>query len=145
MKLDTIDNVFTAFDQQKVMIIGDVMIDSYLWGEVNRISPEAPVPVVNVKKRELRLGGAANVAVNVKALGATPILCSVIGQDSDGDDFLALLDQSHLGKEGIVQSEDRLTTIKHRILSGHQHMLRVDSEVNHAINTKELSQLWERI
>lgn len=145
MSFQRIEDVFTAFEKQKVLIIGDVMIDSYLWGEVNRISPEAPVPVVSVKKREKRLGGAANVAVNIQALGAEPILCAVIGKDQDGLDFLDLLQDQGLSSEGILQSESRVTTIKHRILSGHQHMLRVDSEITSLINSEDREKLLGRI
>src|SRR5580704_4394833 len=84
-------NIFDSFSNLKVLIIGDVMVDSYFFGGVTRISPEAPVPVVSIKKKETRLGGAANVALNVQAMGATPILCSVIGADAEGDLFLDLL------------------------------------------------------
>ena len=73
------NNIFTGFNSKKVLIIGDCMIDAYMWGEINRISPEAPVPVVEVKKHENRLGGAANVALNIQSLGSIPIICSVIG------------------------------------------------------------------
>src|ERR687886_194749 len=92
----SLKDIFRAFDDLKVLIIGDVMIDSYLWGKVERISPEAPVPIVHVQNTDKRLGGAANVALNIKSLGATPILCSIIGNDLDGDNFLTLLDQSAL-------------------------------------------------
>ncbi|NJO00804.1 MAG: D-glycero-beta-D-manno-heptose-7-phosphate kinase [Bacteroidia bacterium] len=139
------DEIFATFNHQRVLIIGDVMIDSYLWGEVNRISPEAPVPVVQVKKREKRLGGAANVAVNIQALGAEPILCSLIGTDPDAHNFLELLADLKLNAAGILRSPDRVTTIKHRILSGHQHMLRVDSETNTPINPPERQQLFQKI
>lgn len=135
MSFNSIQEIFQAFNQLKVLVIGDVMIDSYLWGKVNRISPEAPVPIVSVEKTEKRLGGAANVAMNVQALGATPILCSVIGDDEESRDFLNLMEVQKLSQEGILLSNDRITTIKHRILSGHQHILRLDSET-----TKNLSQ-----
>src|SRR5574344_2172195 len=79
-----IGKMFAGFSMQTALVIGDVMLDSYLMGKVERISPEAPVPIINVKQRECRLGGAANVALNVEALGAKPILCSVIGKDSKG-------------------------------------------------------------
>ena len=83
-QINTLEDIFSAFNGLTVLIVGDVMIDSYLWGKSTRISPEAPVPIVNVVKREKRLGGAANVALNIQALGATPLLCSVIGDDTDG-------------------------------------------------------------
>ncbi len=143
MKQDNIslEAIFSGFDKLRVLIIGDVMIDSYLWGKVERISPEAPVPIVHVQKREKRLGGAANVALNVQSLGGTPILCAVIGDDSDGRDFLELLDNGHLVKEGIIQSKERITTIKHRVISGSQQMLRIDSEVDSLINKTERDSL----
>ncbi|MEZ5145702.1 MAG: PfkB family carbohydrate kinase [Bacteroidales bacterium] len=86
-------NLFDSFNNLNVLIIGDVMVDSYIWGQVNRISPEAPVPIVAVKQRENRLGGAANVALNIKALGARPILCSVVGDDQKGQSSLVCLKQ----------------------------------------------------
>ena len=140
-----IKDLFSQFDQLKVLIIGDVMLDSYLWGKVERISPEAPVPVVNVQKREIRLGGAGNVALNLLSLGANPILCSVIGKDTDGDSFLNLLEKHNLEKGGIIQSADRPTTIKHRIIAGSQQMLRVDSETDKQINEDLNKQLLARI
>jgi rfaE bifunctional protein kinase chain/domain len=145
MQWNSFEAIFEAFALQRVLIIGDVMIDSYLWGDVNRISPEAPVPVVNVRKREKRLGGAANVAVNIQALGAKPILCAVVGNDSDADDFLSLLQAQNMPGEGIVKSEHRITTVKHRILAGHQHLLRVDAEMSSLIQVTEREALWQRI
>ena len=86
-----LETLFTGFNSKKVLIIGDSMIDAYMWGEINRMSPEAVVPVVEVKKHENRLGGAANVALNLQSLGATPILCSVIGNDEKGVLFQKLM------------------------------------------------------
>lgn len=121
------------------------MIDSYLMGKVNRISPEAPVPIVHVTERDKRLGGAANVALNIQALGATPILCAVVGNDSDGGDFFDILANNNLSNEGIVKSDERVTTIKHRIISGSHHMLRVDSEDTKELSQKEENQLLAKI
>lgn len=121
------------------------MIDSYLWGKVDRISPEAPVPVLNLQKREQRLGGAANVALNVQALGATPILCAVIGNDTEGDQLIKLLEQNNLSTAGIIQSANRVTTIKHRIIAASQHVLRVDSEIDTEITTEERNLLLAKI
>ncbi|MDJ1502861.1 bifunctional ADP-heptose synthase [Xanthocytophaga agilis] len=140
-----LSEIFEAFNNLRVLIIGDVMVDSYLWGKVDRISPEAPVPIVSVKKREKRLGGAANVALNVKSLGAEPILCAVIGADPDGQDFLQLLDESNLTREGIVASASRITTIKHRIISGSQQMLRIDSEMENLLLAPEKADLTKKI
>lgn len=138
-----LEDVFNAFDRLTVLIVGDVMIDSYLWGKSTRISPEAPVPIVNVVKREKRLGGAANVALNVQAMGATPLLCSVIGDDPEGGDFLRLLEEHDLSTEGIVQSPERMTTIKHRIIAGGQQLLRVDAEIEHNLADYEERRLEE--
>lgn len=137
MKLANIPEIFEAFNRLKVLIIGDVMLDSYIFGSVNRISPEAPVPVVNVNKRDVRLGGAGNVAINIKALGATPYLCSVVGDDTDSDVLLKLLTDNELPTDGIIKSEGRMTTVKQRILAGSQHVIRIDSEIDSPINTQE--------
>lgn len=141
----SVQNIFESFEKLNVLIIGDVMLDSYLWGKVERISPEAPVPIVNVQKREIRLGGAANVALNILSLGAKPILCSVIGNDLDGENFLSLLDKHEMSKEGIIRVTNRPTTIKHRIISGSQQMLRVDAETDKPINSSETELLLAKI
>ena len=125
----SLHNLFTAFDKLTVLIVGDVMVDSYLWGKSTRLSPEAPVPIVNVTKSEKRLGGAGNVALNVQALGATALLCSVIGDDLDGADLIRLLADVNLSTEGIIRSPERITSVKQRILSGGQQLLRIDSEM----------------
>lgn len=141
--VNSLDSIFEAFNGLKVLVVGDVMIDSYLWGKTSRISPEAPVPIVNVVKREKRLGGAANVALNVQAMGATPLLCSVIGDDQDGADYLRLMEEKGLPTAGIVQSPERVTTIKHRIIAGMQQLLRVDSEIEHNLTDYEERHLEE--
>lgn len=141
----TPEEIFNAFDNLKVLVIGDVMIDSYLWGKVDRISPEAPVPILNVQKREIRLGGAANVALNVQALGAVPVLCSIVGNDLDGKNFQQLLADTGLSSEGIILSDERITTIKHRIISGSHHMLRVDQETDKEISAREKASLIAKI
>jgi len=120
--------LFQGFNDKKVLIVGDAMIDAYMWGEVNRMSPEAPVAVVEVKKHENRLGGAANVALNLKALGAKPILCSVLGTGNRGVLFEKLMDESNLSTEGILSTNKRKTTIKTRVIAGNKHQLRIDEE-----------------
>ncbi len=120
------------------------MIDSYLWGKSTRLSPEAPVPIVNVVKTEKRLGGAANVALNVQAMGATPLLCSVIGDDQCGADFERLLEDKNLTLEGIVKSPERVTTTKQRIIAGNQQLLRIDSEHETDLTEFEERHLLER-
>lgn len=140
-----IQALFASFKDSRIMIIGDIMIDAYLWGEVNRISPEAPVPVVAVKTRENRLGGAANVARNIKALGAQPILCSVIGEDFKGDEFLQLLDDEKMPQQGIVRSAERITTTKFRILGNNTQMLRVDEEKIEPLSKNDEVRFVQRI
>ena len=119
------------------MIVGDVMIDSYLWGIVDRISPEAPVPVVDVNQREERLGGAANVAVNIKALGAEAVLCSVIGAELKGDLFLKTMEAEGLPTAGIYRSKERITTTKFRIIGNNSQLLRVDEENTHDLQPED--------
>ncbi len=145
IEYNTAEDLFKVFRTFNVLIIGDVMIDSYLWGKVDRISPEAPVPILQVEKREIRPGGAANVALNIKSLGATPLLCGLVGDDTDGANFLNILKENNLPTEGIVSSKDRVTTIKHRIISNAHHMLRVDQEDDRITNASELNLLKARI
>ncbi len=130
-------NIFKSFSKQKILIIGDVMVDSYIWGKVDRISPEAPVPVVVVNKRENRPGGAANVALNILALGAEPILCSVIGNDAKGDELLDIFGELAITDKGIYRSENRITTTKFRIIGNNMQMLRVDDETTESLNEEE--------
>ncbi len=129
-----IEKLFKKFRKQKVLIIGDVMIDTYLWGRVDRISPEAPVPVLSNIHVEKRLGGAANVALNIKAMGAVPILCSVIGDDDRGREFIDLMNTQNLTDVGIIIDSKRVTTMKTRVISGNQHLLRLDEEQDDYIN-----------
>ena len=121
------------------------MVDAYLFGTVDRISPEAPVPVVAVTGRNSRMGGAANVALNVKALGANPILCSVVGKDVRGKEFIDLMKDEGLTSEGIQESNHRPTTTKFRILGNNVQMLRVDEEVIHPISSYEERPLIKKI
>jgi rfaE bifunctional protein kinase chain/domain len=140
----SLPELFAAFDGLTVLIVGDVMMDAYVWGKAARLSPEAPVPVVNVSRTEQRLGGAANVALNVQALGATPLLCAVIGQDQGGDQLLDLLRNTGLAAEGIVRSSHRPTTVKQRVLAHGQQLLRIDSEVETNLNEEENAGLTAR-
>lgn len=137
-----LEEIFEGFNKLNVLIIGDVMIDSYLWGNVNRISPEAPVPIVSVTKKESRLGGAANVALNIKSMGANPILCSVIGGDESGKLFFELLKSQNLSTCGIIESKNRITTVKTRVIGGSNQMLRIDHEIESPIVRQEMLDLW---
>lgn len=121
-----------------VLVVGDVMLDAYLWGRVDRISPEAPVPVVHVTERSARLGGAANVALNLLALGAIPVVVSTIGNDTAADTLARCFLDSELDSVGLIRSKDRTTTVKTRVISDNQHVVRVDEEM-----TEDLSQADE--
>lgn len=112
----------------RILVVGDLMLDRYLWGRVSRISPEAPVPVVDVVREDARLGGAANVALNLRALGAQVTLCGSIGADANGSLFASILAEQGLGAEGLLRLESRPTTTKTRVIGGSQQMLRVDRE-----------------
>ena len=126
--MDSISSILNQFKDKQVLIIGDAMIDAYMWGNIHRMSPEAPVPVVDIEKRESRLGGAANVALNIQSLGAKPVLFSAIGTDHYGDVFMMLMEKQKLSCEGLQRLSDRNTTVKTRIISDNKHVLRVDEE-----------------
>ncbi|MDB5231552.1 MAG: carbohydrate kinase [Chitinophagaceae bacterium] len=126
--MSSFDEIFGQLEKMKVAIIGDVMLDTYWWGHVERISPEAPVPVVAFRKKEQRLGGAGNVALNIAAFGSRPTLFSVIGDDDDAIILDSLLLQNNIESKCLVKSTKRLTTNKTRIMSRNQQMLRLDSE-----------------
>jgi len=121
-------NIFSEFSTKNIIVIGDVMIDTYIKGKVSRISPEAPVPVVNFETREHRLGGAANVALNIKALGAKPFILSVVGEDDNAKLMEKLINENHLPKDGLMFSSERVTTVKTRIIGNNQQLIRIDSE-----------------
>jgi rfaE bifunctional protein kinase chain/domain len=130
-------NILEKFSGLHVVVVGDVMLDVYRWGEVERISPEAPVPVVSIHKSESRLGGAANVAVNCKSLGAKVTLASVIGADDDAKLLLNLLKEQGIQADLVQQSTDRVTTTKTRILSRNQQMVRLDAEKSDDLNIRD--------
>jgi len=137
LSISEISDIFEKFNSLKALVIGDVMVDSYLWGKVERISPEAPVPIVVVNKRENRLGGAANVALNLNSLGATTILCSVIGDEPNADLFVSLLGKQNLTTKGIVKNKNRITTTKFRIIGNNAQMLRFDEEIESFLNEED--------
>lgn len=133
------------FNNKKILIIGDIMIDSYLFGNVDRISPEAPVPVVDITKKINKLGGAGNVATNIKNLGGTPILCTVIGNDTKGRILTSLLKDIQITSEYIHKSDNRITTDKTRIIGNNHQMLRIDEEIKDVIQEAEKNILLKLI
>ena len=142
---NSVSTLFSGFENLNVLIIGDVMVDSYIWGSVERISPEAPVPIVSVEERENRMGGAANVGLNIKSLGANAIMCAVIGHDEKGVDFQNLLVKEGMTNEGIVKSDNRITTTKFRVFGNHAQMLRVDEENVDDLTENDFNNLLRKI
>ena len=134
MTRKNVQKLFDDFSKLTVLIVGDVMLDDYIMGDVSRISPEAPVPIVNITSRRACLGGAANVALNIKSLGAKPVLCSVIGKDKKSDDFLAIMHREGLTVQGIIKSKDRIITTKYRAIGNNMQLLRLDSEITHSLS-----------
>lgn len=137
--------LFDRFNSLSILIIGDVMIDAYWWGGVNRISPEAPVAVVAVNEKENRLGGAANVALNIAAMGAKPVLCSVVGDDFQGRELCRLMQEQNMDTKGIVYSSKKPTTVKTRIIGNKAQMLRIDEETDANISLEEEKIFIEKI
>jgi len=135
------EKLFHQFTQIKVAVIGDVMLDTYWWGKVDRISPEAPVPVVAVSKKEQRIGGAGNVALNLQSLGAAVTVLSVMGKDDDGAQLVKLFDDNSINTNYLVHSEQRITTNKIRIISRNQHMMRLDAELTSDISKADEDRL----
>jgi D-glycero-beta-D-manno-heptose-7-phosphate kinase len=134
MKADALRSYIKKFRNGKVLVIGDLILDQYVWGQVSRISPEAPVPVVTVSRETLQLGGAANVSNNIRALGGRVDLCGVIGADEGGRQFLKVLESQGLGRDGILTDQDRPTTKKTRVVAHNQQLLRFDNERTEAIS-----------
>lgn len=139
------EQLFAKFAETKVAIVGDLMLDTYWWGNVDRISPEAPVPVVALKKKELRVGGAANVALNAVSMGAKTTVLSVIGKDDDGEELIGLLKEAGIETGYVLQDADRITTNKTRIMSRNQQMMRLDAEITSDISKQSESLLLEQV
>jgi rfaE bifunctional protein kinase chain/domain len=137
--------LFSSFSNVKIAIVGDVMLDTYWWGNVERISPEAPVPVVALKKKELRVGGAANVALNSVSLSAQTTIISVIGKDDDGKELMKLLAESQINTSYIIASDKRITTNKTRVMSRNQQMMRLDTEITADLDQELEDQLLKNV
>lgn len=145
MAKEDFNKLFRKFSELKAGVIGDVMLDTYWWGSVDRISPEAPVPIVSLKKKEHRLGGAANVALNVKALGARVSIFSLIGNDEDGQTLEGLFKEQEISTEYLLKSNKRITTSKSRIISRNQQMLRLDAEVTKDLDPADEQRLVDAV
>ncbi len=137
MHTEAIQDLFSKFDSLHVVVVGDVMLDKYWWGDIERISPEAPVPIVALHHEESRLGGAANVALNLKALGAKVSIASVIGDDANGVLLASLCAEQGMDTSLLLKSKQRPTTSKIRVMSKNQHVLRLDDEVTSELLVEE--------
>jgi rfaE bifunctional protein kinase chain/domain len=138
------DSLFENLSGLKVAVVGDVMLDTYWWGNVERISPEAPVPIVALKKRDYRIGGAGNVALNTVALNASTTLFSIIGNDAEGDQLAQLLKEGKINTNYLIRSTDRITSSKTRVMSRNQQMMRLDSEITTDIKQTEQDELLQK-
>lgn len=136
MTLERLLELENKFQNKNIAIIGDMMLDGYYWGDVSRVSPEAPVPVVEIDEEFFRFGGAANVALNIQGLGGTPIPIGVIGNDSNGEMFLNLMKKEKLNSDGIIGDSSRPTTTKTRVIAGKQHVVRIDKESKKFIHSE---------
>src|SRR3990170_7476792 len=128
------EDLFERFRSMKIGVLGDVMLDTYWWGHVERISPEAPVPIVALDRKEYRMGGAGNVALNLSCLGAQVSVISVIGNDDDGTSLRKLFDGNNICTEYLLKKDSRITTSKSRIISRNQQMMRLDSEITNDLS-----------
>lgn len=133
--------IVNSFRDKKIAVIGDAILDVYWYGDINRISSEAPVPIVEIIEKGVHLGGAANVAMNIRTMGAEAILCTVIGDDTAGDHLINLMKNVGLSVEGIIRSNNRVTTVKNRVISRNHQLLRFDEEIVNNISHEETEQL----
>jgi rfaE bifunctional protein kinase chain/domain len=139
--MQSVEDIFSHFKDLRIGVIGDVMLDTYMWGHVERISPEAPVPIVSLDKKEQRIGGAGNVALNIQSLGATAFVLSVTGEDEDAACLNKLFQNQSIDAHYAIQSSDRITTNKTRIISRNQQMMRLDAEITTDLTWKEEERL----
>lgn len=143
--MKNINTVFNKIKKLKVGVIGDVMLDRYVWGEVERISPEAPIPIVSLKRKENRIGGAGNVALNCASLGAQVFVLSVLGKDEESTILEQLFKEQGISTKYISNSNNRITTTKTRIISRNQQMMRLDSEVTNELNATDENNILRRV
>ena len=141
--MENFQELFKKFSSIKVGIVGDVMLDTYMWGDVERISPEAPVPIVSLKNKDHRIGGAGNVALNVQSLGAKAYVLSVTGDDDDADKLISLFTSQNINCNYCFRSKERITTNKTRVISRNQHMMRLDAEITNDLCNEDQEKLVE--
>jgi D-glycero-beta-D-manno-heptose-7-phosphate kinase len=139
------EELFGRFTGMKIGVLGDVMLDTYWWGHVERISPEAPVPVVALDKKEYRIGGAGNVALNLSCLGAQVSVLSIIGSDDDGATLTNLFSHNNISTRYLLSKKSRITTSKTRIIGRNQQMMRLDSEITHDLSEMDEAELFTSV
>jgi D-beta-D-heptose 7-phosphate kinase/D-beta-D-heptose 1-phosphate adenosyltransferase len=129
MLIDKLNNIQSADNKSNILVIGDLMLDHYIWGDATRLSPEAPVPIVNIKEESVTLGGAANVIKNLVSLGARVTVAGVTGNDNTGGQLIELLNNEGINTDTIIKDNNRTTTVKTRVLVGNHQLVRLDREV----------------
>jgi len=139
--INQLRHVIAGFKSTKVLVVGDLMLDRFVWGTVERISPEAPVPVVKISSESAMMGGASNVANNICALGAEALITGIIGDDIAGEEFLQLVKKQGMNEDGIILSKKRPTIVKTRIIAQHQQVVRTDKEFVSQINSREAKKI----
>jgi D-glycero-beta-D-manno-heptose-7-phosphate kinase len=142
--MENFKELLEQFSSLRIGVVGDVMLDTYMWGHVDRISPEAPVPIVAMEKKEYRIGGAGNVALNIQSLGATPFVLSVTGDDDDAKMLNKLFIEHQINTRYSIKSKDRITTNKTRIISRNQQMMRLDAEITRDLCQEDEARLVEQ-
>lgn len=136
-----INTLFEQFGQQHILVVGDIMLDTYTFGDVHRISPEAPVPIVNITHTDKRLGGAANVALNLQSLGAKVSMLAITGNDAEANDIISILQQQGINADGVLKMDGRKTTVKNRVVANKHQLLRIDHESTEELNATESERL----
>ena len=145
LSVKRLNTLKAGFKDLKIAVVGDMMLDCYFWGDVKRISPEAPVPVVEVENEFYRFGGAANVALNIIKLGGTPLPVGVIGPDNYGAIFSSLVKETGISSDGVIVDDSRPTTTKTRVIADHQHVVRIDKESKQYLNKEILHKVYNYI
>jgi rfaE bifunctional protein kinase chain/domain len=138
-------DILDGFAKKRVLVIGDLMLDRYVWGTIDRMSPEAPVPVVTVRRHDARPGGAGNVTLNISSLGATPLLCALIGKDKAGETLAEAFRLQGISSDGLIVSPSRPTTEKTRVIAQDHHIVRIDEETDALPTADEERQILTRI
>jgi len=145
LNCETVTKLLNNATNKTIAVIGDVMLDQYFWGKVQRISPEAPVPVVDIENETYHLGGAANVAQNLCSLGITPILCGLLGNDNRGKRFIEICEKVNILPDGLYKDDTRITTVKTRVIGNNQQIVRMDREVRNEITEEGENYIFSKI